>query len=657
MEKCLNDGEIIEVVKEYIDNAIYNYAVMIDGEWGSGKTFFVKNNLVDAIEKYENEKVERNYLYKPRKVLYISLYGISSTEEISNEIYMSLYKSIGSNDVSDVRYGVKVVTDIAKSRWDANYDEFINNFSNFERYIFILDDLERCNCHINEIFGYINDLVENQGLKTIIVSNQKEIGKFVDSENLGLKYLLSANSNVDFGELDDSFVMNGPDEKVTLSELKRRTQLLCEEDNTAYQKVKEKLVGITIKYEPDYIKVTKEMLLDNISNPDLQNILLDLNDQHCTFAIEKEHTNLRTFQFFISKIIVLYESIKWLKDRKTKLLKDMINYSFCIAVSYKQGTYEWKWTENNVYIEVDSFEKAAELGYQIAFRFIDEFMIYSKCNQDEIDNDIKYYLSKEYEKEQDLNNPIMALDNWWQKDETKIRRAIKDIIAGLSINKFDFKIYPSIIYRMVVLCDVGFETEMLMDIIKLMIVNIKDSTQGNISLDEGNISFDNSSTKEDYELAIKPIRILIDEKNKSTKQNFINDLLSDAETWGTKIYDYVKENRHEIAIDHITFISEFDTDKILETIKLSDNKNIYDFRKALYEAYKAMGNKVNDRDMDNIYKLYEGLKSDSCENYDIIKIRNMITLVQFLGAIVKNDEVAKNKEAAKAKEAKASQNQ
>src|SRR5574344_1325140 len=105
MEKCLNDGEIIEVVKEYIDNAIYNYAVMIDGEWGSGKTFFVKNNLVEAIEKYENEKVERNYLYTPRKVLYISLYGISSTEEISNEIYISLYKSIGSNDVSDVRYG------------------------------------------------------------------------------------------------------------------------------------------------------------------------------------------------------------------------------------------------------------------------------------------------------------------------------------------------------------------------------------------------------------------------------------------------------------------------------------------------------------------------------------------------------------------------
>ena len=379
------------------------------------------------------------------------------------------------------------------------------------------------------------------------------------------------------------------------------------------------------------------MLRDNVANPDLQNLLLDLNEQHCAFAIEREHTNLRTFQFFISKIILLYENIKWLKDRKTKLLKEMINYSFCIAVAYKQGTYEWQWTENTVYKELDTFEKATDKGYEIAFRFIDEFMIYSKCNQDEIDNDIKYYLSKEYEKEKDLNNPIVALDSWWEKDETKIRRAIEDIVAGLQINKFDIKQYPSIIYKMVILCDVGFETDLLMEMIKLMIVNIKESKTGTLSLDEGNISFDNDNLKDDYELAIRPIRILIDEKNKSTKQNYINEILSDTESWGEKIYEYVKENKQDIASDSISFISEIDVDKILNVMRISDNRNIYDFRKALYEAYKAMGNKVNDRDIENIKKLYIGLKGDNCDGYDLIKIRNMITLVQFLGTIVEEN--------------------
>ena len=121
-----------------------------------------------------------------------------------------------------------------------------------------------------------------------------------------------------------------------------------------------------------------------------------------------------------------------------------------------------------------------------------------------------------------------------------------------------------------------------MEMIKLMIVNIKESKSGTLSLDEGNISFDNENLKDDYELAIKPIRILIDEKNKSTKQNFINELLSDAEGWGSKIYDYVKENKQEIAEDNISFISELDVDKILNLVRVSDNRNIYDFRKALY---------------------------------------------------------------------------
>ena len=176
-----------------------------------------------------------------------------------------------------------------------------------------------------------------------------------------------------------------------------------------------------------------------------------------------------------------------------------------------------------------------------------------------------------------------------------------------------------------------------MEIIKLMIVNIKESKTGTLSLDEGNISFDNDNLKDDYELAIRPIRILIDEKNKSTKQNYINEILSDTESWGEKIYEYVKENKQDIAADSISFISEIDVDKILNVMRISDNRNIYDFRKALYEAYKAMGNKVNDRDIENIKKLYIGLKGDNCDGYDLIKIRNMITLVQFLGTIVEEN--------------------
>ena len=49
-KQYLSDTEIIEVIKSYIAEKLYNYAVMIDGEWGSGKTYFVKEILIPKLK-------------------------------------------------------------------------------------------------------------------------------------------------------------------------------------------------------------------------------------------------------------------------------------------------------------------------------------------------------------------------------------------------------------------------------------------------------------------------------------------------------------------------------------------------------------------------------------------------------------------------------
>ena len=38
----LTDDEITDIILKYIDEEIYNYAIMIDGEWGCGKTYVYK---------------------------------------------------------------------------------------------------------------------------------------------------------------------------------------------------------------------------------------------------------------------------------------------------------------------------------------------------------------------------------------------------------------------------------------------------------------------------------------------------------------------------------------------------------------------------------------------------------------------------------------
>lgn len=47
----MTEKQITEEILRYLKDESYNYAVLIDGEWGSGKTFFVNNTLTKEINK------------------------------------------------------------------------------------------------------------------------------------------------------------------------------------------------------------------------------------------------------------------------------------------------------------------------------------------------------------------------------------------------------------------------------------------------------------------------------------------------------------------------------------------------------------------------------------------------------------------------------
>lgn len=47
------DGNAIKgVVKEYLNKELTDYAIMIDGVWGCGKSFFVENDLACFIRNH-----------------------------------------------------------------------------------------------------------------------------------------------------------------------------------------------------------------------------------------------------------------------------------------------------------------------------------------------------------------------------------------------------------------------------------------------------------------------------------------------------------------------------------------------------------------------------------------------------------------------------
>ena len=50
--------KIVSIITDYLNREETDYALMINGVWGSGKTFFIKNTLKKDIEKIN--KIAKN---------------------------------------------------------------------------------------------------------------------------------------------------------------------------------------------------------------------------------------------------------------------------------------------------------------------------------------------------------------------------------------------------------------------------------------------------------------------------------------------------------------------------------------------------------------------------------------------------------------------
>ena len=101
----------------------------------------------------------------------------------------------------------------------------LSDFKDIEDGIFIFDDLERCELSITQTLGMLNDLIENNGIKIIIVANQKEIGKISNFNNLPHKYMVALDERIKFDDEENK------DAGLTKEKLIKRVQSLFAEDS------------------------------------------------------------------------------------------------------------------------------------------------------------------------------------------------------------------------------------------------------------------------------------------------------------------------------------------------------------------------------------------------------------------------------------------
>lgn len=325
--------DLVESILDYIRSDYTDYAVMINGEWGSGKTHFWNNKVRKKIESLQLNG-------KRYTTIYMSLYGISNLEEISKKIFIetthlmdkNLRKFMDNNEQTTIPEYAKTGIDMAnlfgvtQNGDKVDYAEF---FSTDDK-VLCFDDLERANVDVIDILGYINNFVEHDHIKTIIICNEKELATKLKSSNLEMKTFIATYLLDKQGELNKTDIP-------MVEKIQDKIEHVFDKAND-YERIKEKLIGETFEYAPKFDYIINGILMRYEKNPDLIRFLRE-NTGFIISTFHKSGTrNLRILKHALNDFKKVFEMVnKSYPNTNHRVMQTMLIFTIAISFEIKAG--------------------------------------------------------------------------------------------------------------------------------------------------------------------------------------------------------------------------------------------------------------------------------------------------------------------------------
>lgn len=280
-----------------ISNRNADFAILLNGKWGSGKTHFVKK-LREEINKAKGDKY----------CLYASLNGINNIKDIDSQFFQQLHPFWSNKNVKtmtalgrgllkasikfdlDENFSFEVNPAISKVNKPDETEKLLNG------QVLIFDDLERCSLPISEVLGYINSLTEHEKFRVIIVADEEKIGCF-DNE-LGKNY------------------------------------------KGLYDEFKEKVIGQTVSIENDVNSII-ESIIDKVKNEKLKRFLFKYKEEIVQIFNSSKTNNFRA----LNHVIYSFErlSAKFNKDvwKRDDILLSEMRIFFSLSILSKNNTFSF----------------------------------------------------------------------------------------------------------------------------------------------------------------------------------------------------------------------------------------------------------------------------------------------------------------------------
>ncbi|MFC4231585.1 P-loop NTPase fold protein [Parasediminibacterium paludis] len=275
----MNTENIEKIFTDYLKTDKTQYAILLNGSWGSGKTYFWKYSL------------NKIALDNGFKTIYLSLNGISKIDALEHLLFLKLIPFIGNQENTLLKNTTRILGNVinqaSKAVFKTSLTDIFKDISvdsfNFSKYVICFDDLERCQIPIKEVLGFINNFVEHKSLKTLILADETNI----DTTQKG------------------------------------------------YDNIKEKVIGRVLNFELNIAVPLPQIFKKyEVNNPDFYQFLLSKEQVLINILLEYKQDNLRIIGFYLDVLEKLFPAFKNIDE---KYIEELILFSALITIEFKKG--------------------------------------------------------------------------------------------------------------------------------------------------------------------------------------------------------------------------------------------------------------------------------------------------------------------------------
>ncbi|MDE6730198.1 MAG: KAP family NTPase [Oscillospiraceae bacterium] len=414
-------NEINKFILKYLKNDITGRAIMLTGEWGTGKSYYIKNQLKSFLEG------------EGKKCAIVSLYGISDVSEISKALFFELHPIIKKSDSvagsvakavgKTLINGLTSAIGFDLNSLDDDGMQKIYESVNLSDTLVVLEDIERTQIDIIKLLGYVNNLCENDGVKILLVTNESELlTTYEETNEKGEKIKYYTDSAV------------------------------------SYKRTREKTVGDTIHFSCDFV-ATIQNIIESFGIY-LQKYNSEENVKHIQgIFLLMDSYNLRAFMYGCQKFKNILEFISDKHITINDTIAEIIFYGI-VAFTQRQSSGADLRFETNTYLS----ERLGVNNKFPLFRFCYQYIVFQKISETQIKKEVAYYT--EYLKKGKWNSgndeDLQIIKSFNLKTESEVKDALANIpdkIKNGAIPYYDYGVLVNYIVAIKYDADIDFSLE------------------------------------------------------------------------------------------------------------------------------------------------------------------------------------------------------